>query len=123
MTEPDAAGVSLKLLVLKSRQVDKLRAFYQSLGITFTQEQHGQGPVHYSGAVAGAVLEIYPLPDDTSTADRATRLGFAVSRLEQVVENLRASGTPVTSPPQQTAWGYRAVVQDPDGRPVELYQA
>ena len=122
MNNPDTTVPSLKLLVLKNRQVDKLLAFYQSLGIAFSQEQHGKGPVHHAGQVGGTVLEIYPLPDDACTVDQSTRLGFAVGNLEHVVENLRASGTPVTSPPQKTAWGYRAVVQDTDGRAVELYQ-
>lgn len=118
MIEP--ADVSLKLLVLKSRHIDKLRAFYQSLGIAFTEEQHGKGPVHYAGQVAGVILEIYPLPDDAGTADRMTRLGFGMSNLEQVVENLRASGTPFISPLQKTEWGRRAVTmaRSPPFRPA-----
>jgi len=122
MTAPNGTGVSLKLLVLKSRQVDQLRAFYEALGIAFTQEQHGGGPVHFAGQIGDPILEIYPLPDD-GTVDRTTRLGFGVMNLDQVIEHLRAGGTPITSPARQTTWGYRAVVQDPDGRAVELYQS
>jgi lactoylglutathione lyase len=40
------ADVSLTLLVLKTRQVEQLRAFYQSLGVDLIEEQHGHGPVH-----------------------------------------------------------------------------
>ncbi len=72
------ASVSLKLLVLKTPQVDKLRAFYQALGIELAEEKHGTGPVHYAGTVGDAVLEVYPLPD-AGTADTTTRLGFAVN--------------------------------------------
>jgi lactoylglutathione lyase len=122
VTNDDDAGISFKLLVLKTRQVDKLRAFYQTLDISFTEEQHGKGPVHSAGQVAGVLFEIYPLPDEAGAVDQMTRLGFAVKKLEQVVESLRTSGAPVTGPPQKTAWGYRAVVQDPDGRAVELYE-
>jgi hypothetical protein len=43
MTKPVIAGISLKLLVLKTSQLDKLVAFYQALGIGFVQEQHGKG--------------------------------------------------------------------------------
>jgi hypothetical protein len=74
MIEPDKANVYLKLLVLKTTQVERLVAFYQTLGIAFAQEQHGKGPIHHSGQIGGVVLEIYPLADDTSTADRTTRL-------------------------------------------------
>jgi hypothetical protein len=120
MTEPDAGRVWLQRLVRKSRPVDRLRAVDQSRGIAFTPGQHGQGPVPYALKVAGAALESYPVPDDTSTADRTTRLGSALSSLAQAVEPPRASGTAVPSLPRRTAGGYRAVVQGPDGRPVEL---
>lgn len=48
------ADVSFTLLVLKSRQVDRVRSFYEALGIAFTEEQHGSGPRHHAGRVADA---------------------------------------------------------------------
>jgi hypothetical protein len=38
------ANVSLRLLVLKTRQVDRLRAFYQALGLELAEERHGSEP-------------------------------------------------------------------------------
>jgi catechol-2,3-dioxygenase len=111
-----AAPVSLNLLVLKTRQVEHVRAFYECLGVAFSEERHGGGPAHYAGQAGATVLEVYPLPDDGTAADRTTRLGFAVADLEKVLESLRASGTPVASPPRVN----RVVVRDPDGRAVEL---
>ena len=113
------AGVSLRLLVLKTPQLDAVRAFYQSLGIELTEERHDSGPVHYAGQIGDAVLEIYPLPG--GTADATTRLGFVVGNLERLVGELETGTTRVIAWPQRTAWGVRAVVQDPDGRAVELY--
>jgi hypothetical protein len=52
------AGPTLKLLVLKTRQLDRLRAFYQALGSKLAEEKHGSGPPHYAGQVGDAVLEI-----------------------------------------------------------------
>lgn len=72
------ARVSLSLLVLKARQVPKLRAFYGTLGIEWTEEQHGSGPVHYSGQLGETVLELYPLPEDGTAVDGTTRLLTAV---------------------------------------------
>jgi hypothetical protein len=69
------------------------------------------------------VLEIYPLPDEGGAADATTRLGFGVERLADVVQALCQPGTVIASEPRQTVWGLRAVVRDPDGRAVELYQA
>ncbi len=116
------AGVSLRLLVLKTRQLDRLRAFYRALGVELAEEKHGGGPVHYAGQVGEAVLEIYPLPDESNTADTTTRLGFAVEKLTEVIQALRDAGAVIQSEPRQTAWGLQAIVRDPDGRTVELYQ-
>lgn len=115
--------VSLRLLVLKTPHLDRLRAFYQALGVELIEEQHGSGPVHYAGRIGDAVLEIYPLPDKGGLADTTTRLGFAVDRLAEVVQGLRVAGAIIAAEPRQTAWGLRAVVRDPDGRAVELCQA
>jgi lactoylglutathione lyase len=115
------ADVSLTLLVLKTRQVDRVRSFYEALGISFTEERHGTGPRHHAGQVGDVVIEVYPLPDD-STADASTRLGFSVGNLAEVVQALQGLGTPVIKQPTQTAWGLQAVVKDPDGRSVELTQ-
>ena len=107
---------SLSLLVLKTNQLDVLREFYARLGFVFQQEQHGRGPIHFSAPLGAGVLEIYPLPDGV-VPDATTRLGFAV-------DDLPAALTELEEPPtaKKTAWGWRAVVRDPDGRAVELYQ-
>jgi hypothetical protein len=65
------AGPTLKLLFLKTRQLDRLRAFYQALGIKLAEEKHGSGPPHYAGQVGDAVLEILRLPDEGGVADTA----------------------------------------------------
>lgn len=115
------ADVLLTLLVLKSRQVEQVRTFYQALGIAFTEEQHGKGPHHYAGRVGDVVIEVYPLPDD-GTVDTSTRLGFTVGNLPEMIQALQGIGTWVVKQPTQTAWGFQAVVKDPDGRSVELTQ-
>jgi lactoylglutathione lyase len=115
-------NVTFSLVVLKTRQVDRLRTFYSALGIDLAEEHHGNGPVHYAGQVGEVVLEVYPLPDDGTGTDSTTRLGFAVEKVDEVMQALRASGTPVVTEPRMTSWGFRAVVRDPDGRAVELTQ-
>jgi lactoylglutathione lyase len=121
VTDKDTPCISLRLLVLKTRQVDKVREFYQILGVPFTEERHGDGPGHYAGQASGTTIEVYPLPDDATAADTSVRLGFDVTDLDRVLKQLRGLGTPIVTDPRMTAWGYRAVVRDPDGRAVELY--
>jgi hypothetical protein len=115
-------NVTLSLVVLKTRQVEGLRRFYGALGIELAEERHGKGPAHYAGRVGDVVLEVYPLPKDGPSADATTRLGFIVAKVAEVVQAFRALGAPVVTEPQATQWGFRAVVRDPDGRAVELYE-
>jgi len=114
-------GVSLSLLVLKTRQSERLRTFYAALGVAFATEQHGAGPIHVAGQIGDVVFEIYPLSGD-GPADSTTRLGFTVDDLGGLLVRLQALGVPVISPPRRSDWGLRAVVRDPDGRAVELVQ-
>jgi hypothetical protein len=103
------AGPTLKLLVLKTRQVDRLRAFYHALGVELVEDRHGEGTVHYASKIGDAVLEIYPLPDEGGTADATTRLGFAVEWLAEVVQALREGGTVIGSTSWRKPWAWRPV--------------
>ncbi len=111
----------LKLVVLKTLEVDRLLTFYETLGIRFSEEQHGKGPLHYSATVGGIVFEIYPATDPDA-AEPSVRLGFEVPNLAAKVQLLRSSGTTIVSEPKESPWGIRAVVRDPDSRALELYQ-
>jgi catechol 2,3-dioxygenase-like lactoylglutathione lyase family enzyme len=116
-------GISLlKLLVLRTPQLNRLRRFYQLLGIDFAEERHGTGPTHFAGRVGDAVLELYPLPNEGGTVDSMVRLGFSVTDLSEAIRSLEADGATILSGPRPTAWGNRAVVRDPDGRSVKLYE-
>ena len=116
------ADVSLRSLVLKTSDVSAVVAFYQSLGFTFTEEQHGKGPLHHSAKLGDGIIEIYPLPDGRSV-DSTTRLGFAVSDPDAVVGNAASLGARVIKSGRDTPWGYMALFADPDGRIVELYRS
>jgi lactoylglutathione lyase len=113
---------TLTLLVLKTHDQTSLRDFYSRLGIAFTEEKHGDGPLHLAARLSDLVLEIYPLPADAGPMDMTTRLGFGVPELDEKIHHLKAAGTTVVSRPKATECGYRAVVRDPDGRTVELTQ-
>ncbi|MGB0563088.1 MAG: VOC family protein [Spirulinaceae cyanobacterium] len=112
----------INLLVLRVRDLNKAVAFYQAIGLTFTPEQHGSGPVHYSAEIEGVVLELYPLTAKTqSTA--GIRLGFTVQSLDQCLVELNRLGAMILTQPHNSPWGKRAVVQDEAGHILELIEA
>lgn len=114
--------VSLRLLVLKTHDVSGVVAFYQSLGLVFTEERHGKGPLHHSAPLGDGIIEIYPLADD-QRVDSTTRLGFAIRDPDSVARVAESLGGRAVKHGRDTPWGYMALVADPDGRIVELYRA
>jgi lactoylglutathione lyase len=67
----------------------------------------------------GQVFELHPLGDDAA-ATSATRVGFAVPSVDAAYAAVLMAGGTSVSPPNDSPWGRRAVVTDPDGHRVEL---
>ncbi len=112
--------MQLNLLVIKTKQIHELAEFYTDLGLDFEYHQHEQGIFHYSTEQNGMVFEIYPLPKAITEADRSTRLGFEVTDLDQLLDKLKAKGVKIVSEPAERAGQRVAVVEDLDGRKIEL---
>jgi lactoylglutathione lyase len=127
-------GIRLNLVVIYSSNVERTRTFYERLGLKFQTERHGRGPEHYSTNVGETVLEIYPAKTlGASSAAPALRLGFDVSDVRKLVaelavadaasiDNSAAAQTILVTEPAESADGWRAVVRDPDGRKIELFE-
>jgi lactoylglutathione lyase len=113
----------INLVVIKTRQPENLAEFYQRLGIKFDHHKHGNGPMHVAAEMNDVVFEIYPLPKEIEIADNTIRLGFTVDDLDGAIENLKRSGAKIIKDPALTEWGYQALIEDPDGRKVELKAA
>jgi len=82
--------------------------------LTFTEEPHGKGPIHFACEGGGMVFELYP-PNDAGTTQNLM-LGFTVDNLNATVESL---GYQPKSPPKNQ----RCTVLDPDGNAVMLSSA
>lgn len=116
---PSPPEPCLNLIVIRSAIPADLAAFYTRLGCSFAQHQHGNGPWHYAAELGALTLEIYPLKRSQSAPDSHLRLGFMVPDVSTAIAQLAA---PVLSGPTASDWGLRAVIQDPEGRRVELVQ-
>jgi len=111
---------SISLIVIKTNQLQEQAAFYAKLGFMLDYHKHGNGPYHYASPGSQPVLEIYPLPKGVTTPDSTTRLGFVVEQLDTLIKELEAQGITIVAAPSKTEWGYTAIVQDLDGRKIEL---
>ncbi len=114
--------ITLNLVVLRSKDLDRAAAFYTQLGVRFTAHQHGNGPKHFAAELGGTVFELYPMaPDGASTL--GTRIGFRVPSLDRALAALSEFPKALVTPAKDSEWGRRAVVADPDGHRVELVEA
>jgi lactoylglutathione lyase len=109
---------NLNLLVLRCRQIERTKAFYELFGLTFAKEKHGEGPDHFSATDDVGTLELYPA--DTGAADR-TGLGFAYPDIEPIHMALR-KGQYAPQKIRETGLGRTFTVHDPDGRRIEIRQ-
>ena len=99
----------------------KLAQFYSLLGFNFEYHQHGKGVFHYSTVLNDIVFEIYPTPKNTST-DNTTRLGFEVQNLDNLIKELQNKSVKIHNFPIQTDYDYWSVIEDLDGRKIELIE-
>lgn len=114
--------MKLKLLVIKTPDMQRLTDFYTLLGFSFDYHKHGNSPYHYSATIDGTVIEIYPLAKSQTEADSSLRLGFELDGFDGAIDLLKKTGVPFSYGPVQTDFGFMAVVVDPDGRRVEFYK-
>jgi lactoylglutathione lyase len=113
--------IQLNLVVIRSHNIKQSAAFYQHLGLSFVKQQHGNGLEHVASEVSGITFEIYPCTSKTLPTT-ATRLGFRVSSVDTTIDELQKHGAAIISPAEDSEWGRRAIVADPDGHQVELTQ-
>lgn len=113
-------------IVLFSNQSDRTVAFYRSVGVAFEEEEHGDGLVHSAADVGDVHMAVFPTHDGPAApgwrAGGSTFVGFYVDSLDQTVAALRRLGFTILADHQVREWGCRAVVEDPDGRAVEINQ-
>ncbi|WP_129140775.1 VOC family protein [Modicisalibacter coralii] len=104
--------MNINLLVLRCRELEASKQFYELLGFCFVKERHGDGPLHYSSQDAGFVFELYPLKENEEPGN--SRIGFSVKDMRQVLSKM------VVASQYELNGSQVYVVRDPDGRKVEL---
>jgi len=133
------ASVELGALILFAADLAHTVAFYRALGVPLAEERHEDGPAHFACELGPVHLAVFaaepgsPAPDSPAPSGRTGRApsfraggstfpGFAVPSIETALGAARALGAPVLQEPAEYPWGTRAVIEDPDGRAIELFQ-
>ena len=104
--------MKLSLLVVRCKDVEVSKSFYQLLGLSFVKEKHDNGPTHYSCEHGDFVFELYPNKGESPLDNN--RLGFKVSDINSVIKNVAIIDI------YQFSGKTIHVTTDPDGRKVEL---
>lgn len=118
--------IEVGALVLYARDIGRTSKFYRALGIPLDYEDHGEGQVHFATELGRVHFAVYSatsggvVPPRHSAGDSFH--GFFVDSLENVRERLKAVGVKQLSGHERMPWGCRFVVEDPDGRAVEINQ-
>jgi catechol 2,3-dioxygenase-like lactoylglutathione lyase family enzyme len=112
----------MSLVVIRTADLERSRAFYATLGLALNVEKHGDGPLHYSCVLDDVVIELYPTKRMPTGGGR---LELRVPTPEAAVERLLSSGQISTMPRTVTReFGPEVlVVEDPDGNELELTAA
>ena len=113
-------------IVLFSARADRTIAFYRSVGIQFEEEDHGDGVVHAATDVGDFHFAIFAAADSEVTpgwrVGGSTFIGFYVDSLDETRAALIRLGARLLVDHQIREWACRFVVNDPDGRAVEINQ-
>lgn len=105
-------------LVLRVRDLQRSRRFYEALGLAFVEEQHGVGPVHYSCELGATVFELYPIGTRSSAP---TRFGLCIDSIRAAEDQLMGSGlldVVARSEPEGML-----TLRDPDGNTIDIVGA
>lgn len=109
--------LSYIVLYTAAGQLERLRTFYEQLGLALKHEQHDSGPVHFSAALEnGSVIELYPGPVNDG------RIGFEVKALDPILARFAEIGVRPGNPPDIRGPFRSVVLRDPDGRRIELME-
>jgi lactoylglutathione lyase len=109
---------NIKLIVLRCRDIEASKAFYECFDMKFKKHSHGDGPKHYAFVDGHKnAFELYP-STSVNLKDQ-TVLGFAVFPLEETHSLMQERGY---GPEEirKTEFGRSFVVRDPDQRRIEV---
>ena len=116
-------------VVLHAADLHATVAFYRALGLPLDDEEHDEGPLHIACDIGWeqsahfAIFEGEPGAAPPFKTAGSTMLGFSAEILDEAWAAAQAARLQVVMEPHDVPWGRRFVLQDPDGRRVEINAA
>ncbi len=104
---------SLSLLVLRCRDIETSKSFYENFGMKFIKEKHGKGAEHFAAELNEFVLELYPLKQGQEIDP--SRLGFSFENKPGTLDLLKTNNSGLGLEESNST-----TIQDPDGRKIEI---
>ena len=115
----------LGALILFANRLSETVAFYRALGVPLVEENHEDGPLHFACELGPVHLAFFEGTRGETPQYRAggtTMPGLAVPSLDDAWEAMQNLGATIVQPPTDYPWGPRILVEDPDGRTVEVFE-
>lgn len=113
-------------VIWTTSRAQEITEFYRTVGIPLEPDTHDEPDKtpHFEADVADTHFAVFQSKDESSDSgtQSPTMIGLAVDDLVAVVAKLEKLNTKFKTTLQDTPWGKRVVVYDPDGRSVEIYQ-
>jgi lactoylglutathione lyase len=126
---------SLNLLILRTRDLERSRRFYEAIGLRMQPVDYGHGALGVQGPVPPAAplvlnvkteemppphtfLEIHEWRSDGPVPHQ--QLGFFVGSVDAALQAAINAGGKLLAEPANWPYGRRGVVADPDGNRIEL---
>lgn len=111
---------ALAAVVFTCKDIDRSVRFYKALGVEVRETRHGGSGPHFTCSLGGVHFALYPTDDVERGAQSGVQIGLMVTNLDGAVAAVKAAGANVLQAPTPKPWGITAIVEDPDGRRVEL---
>lgn len=114
-------SLSLYSIAIFVHDIDRAVAFYEGdLGLPLTR----RGSFGAEFLEGGTRLGVHPAvhPDAKALVGRHTGLTFQVENLLDFCEQLHQRGVTFLNEPTQQAWGIMAMIADPDGNILALWE-
>lgn len=109
-------------ILLCSEKMEFVKLFYEAIGVTCVQEKHCGGPTHFAFQDSFSAIEIYP-PRSYGSASIVFRFNVenVDASMNAVADKFSLTDLVIESA-RDLKTGRKAVLADPDGRVVELFQ-